>query len=173
MAYYSITLIEISTMVLINLATIDDLDQIILCENTKHNKRFICPNSEEEHKSNFANEDIDYLVIRAQNDKRFIGYIILAGKNNSSNKIELRRIALLERGKGYGRKAIQWVKDYVFKDLGKNRLELDVFDFNEIGRKLYLSEGFIEEGIIRQVFLTEKGYQNLVIMSILKKDYHS
>jgi len=65
------------------------------------------------------------------------------------------------------------VKKYCFEKLNCHRLWLDVFDFNSRARHLYKSEGFTEEGLIRECIKREDGYKNLVLMSILKQEYEA
>lgn len=148
--------------------TIKDLDFIISIE--KDNSAFVFPNTFEEHLDQLENEDIKYLSLRTENNK-LVGFVILAGLKNANRSIEFRRIVISEKSKGYGRKALQLVKTYCFEQLNAHRLWLDVLESNTRARKLYCSEGFVEEGVLRDSILVSGDYENLVLMSILKADF--
>ncbi len=47
------------------------------------------------------------------------------------------------RGKGVGRQAMKWCEELA-RELGCGRIELGVFEFNEVARKLYESLGYVE-----------------------------
>lgn len=74
-------------------------------------------------------------------------------------------------GKGYGQEAIELLEQFVFKTLNLNRLELDVFEYNERAYKCYLKCGFKEEGRMRQKLFRDGQYWDVIKMSILKEEY--
>ena len=147
-----------------------DIDAIVLLENTRENSQYIFPNSKEEHEALIDDKDIAHLTLMSENDQ-MVGFIILAGLTNKSRNIEFRRIVIKQKGKGYGRTAIKKIKDYCFLKLHCHRLWLDVLDTNERAKKLYQSEGFKEEGILRDCLKVDGQYKSLVIMSILEDEY--
>ncbi|WP_338130372.1 GNAT family protein [Cohnella ginsengisoli] len=49
-------------------------------------------------------------------------------------------------GQGLGTEAMRLLCGYAFKELNLNRLELEVYDFNERAYRSYLKCGFVEEG---------------------------
>jgi RimJ/RimL family protein N-acetyltransferase len=59
--------------------------------------------------------------------------------------IEFRRLAITEKGHGYGTHALRLVKDAAFGEFGARRIWLDVYDFNERARSIYEAEGFVTE----------------------------
>ena len=138
-------------------------------KNEPENMTFIGAYSFESHQQVIDNKDELHLTFAT--NERLIGYAILMGLENPNNAIELKRITIAEKGKGYGRAALKLIKNYCFEQLKCHRLWLDVFDFNERARHLYRSEGFVEEGIIRECIKREDGYKNLVLMSVLKQEY--
>ncbi len=159
-------------MIKLRSAHLSDLDLLISIEQKSENSRYLSPNTKKEHEFNLQDENLDYFVVYSA-DNSFIGYVILAGKTNPNSSIELRRIVITDKGKGYGRQTLEVIKKYVFEELKVNRLWLDVFEFNEVGLRLYPSVDFVKEGVLRQSFRGEKGFQNQVIMSILKEEYLS
>ena len=151
------------------LTTNKDLPKVLEIENASENKPFIGAFSLERHQQ--VIEQADELHLCFKMHEKLIGYAILQGLKNSNDAIELKRITITEKGKGHGRSALQLIKLYCFEELNCHRLWLDVFDFNERALHLYRSEGFIEEGIIRECIKREDGFKNLVLMSILKPEY--
>ncbi|WKL05184.1 GNAT family protein [Paenibacillus amylolyticus] len=74
-------------------------------------------------------------------------------------------------GKGYGTEAIRVLQKFVFEELNLNRLELEVYEYNEIAYKCYLKCGFKEEGRYRKKIYKKGKYWDIVCMSILKSEY--
>lgn len=54
------------------------------------------------------------------------------------------------RGKGYGREAMQLALEFAFRELNLHRVCLTVFSYNLAAINLYESLGFIREGIYRE-----------------------
>jgi RimJ/RimL family protein N-acetyltransferase len=50
-------------------------------------------------------------------------------------------------------------------------LWLDVKTHNDRARALYLSEGFREEGLLRECLKTGDGYESVFILSMLESEY--
>ncbi len=149
----------------------EDLPKIIELENHPDNTKYIGAYSTERHFHVIENPDEIHLTFK-ENGK-FIGYAILKGLDNPNDVIELKRMTIAEKGKGFGRAAFKAIKKYCFEKLNCHRLWLDVFDFNERARHLYRTEGFKEEGTIRECIKRTDGYYNLVLMAILKQEYET
>ena len=149
----------------------EDLPKIIEIENHPDNMQFIGTYSLERHQK--VIESADELHLTFKDLGKLIGYAILQGLENSNRAIEFKRIVIAKKGKGYGRAALKAVKKYCFEELNCHRLWLDVFDFNRRARHLYRSEGFKEEGVLRECIKTKDGYKNLVLMAILKPEYEA
>jgi RimJ/RimL family protein N-acetyltransferase len=58
-----------------------------------------------------------------------------------------------------------------FRDLGAHRFWLDVKALNVRAQALYRSEGFIEEGRLRESVRTGEGYDSLVVMAMLEREH--
>ena len=95
--------------------------------------------------------------------------MILAGITNPN--IEFRRVVISNKGKDFGRETLRLVKKVVFGQLNAHRLWLDVRYKNQRAQNLYKSEGFVEEGILRECILYNENYESLIVMSILKNEY--
>lgn len=102
------------------------------------------------------------MILEKVEDGEAVGYVILANLHKS---VELRRIVVAEKGRGYGRAAVRQIKRLVFEELGAPRPWLDVKENNSRARHIYTSEGFTIEGTSRECL------EPLVIMSILEREY--
>jgi hypothetical protein len=67
--------------------------------------------------------------------------------------------------------AIRTLVDYAFSDLGLRRIETTVLANNR--RALALDEkcGFVKEGLLRESFHMDDRFYDVVLLSILKKDW--
>ena len=92
--------------------------------------------------------------------------------NDPDKSIEFKRIVISEKGKGFGREAVQLVKKIAFETLGAHRLWLEVMEHNGRACQLYQSEGFVSEGLHRESFKQGEKYISLRIMSILADEYN-
>ncbi|NWL89013.1 MULTISPECIES: GNAT family N-acetyltransferase [unclassified Paenibacillus] len=70
-------------------------------------------------------------------------------------------------GQGIGREAIHLLKQFVFQSLNLNRLELEVYDYNERAYRCYRSCGFQEEGRLRKKIFKNGSYHDVIMMSVL------
>lgn len=146
-----------------------DLDFVITAENTGENAPHVLQWTREQHIAAFHNGDILHVVIEV--DGKSVGYAITAGLRDANKAVELRRIVIVEKGKGYGRAAIQLFKKLAFEELQAHRLWLDVREYNVRARDLYKALGFVEEGYIRECILLDDKYVSHYIMSILEQEY--
>ena len=64
------------------------------------------------------------------------------------------------------------VKRLAFEEFKAHRLWLDVKEHNVRARHLYESEGFVTEGVLRGCIKAEAGFESLVVMSMLRGEYH-
>lgn len=151
--------------------TAPDLPFVLSAERASENRRFVDQWAQTQHEAALNHTDIRHLIIERLHDRAPVGYLILAGLENPDGSIEFRRIVITDKGKGYGRDALRLVMQFSFKQQGAHRLWLDVKDHNIRARQLYRSEGFVEEGMLRECFKTEDGYESLVIMSMLHNEY--
>lgn len=146
-----------------------DLDFVIAAENAVENVQHVVQWTREQHIAAFDNKDILHAIIEA--DGRSVGYAITAGLKDANKAIELRRIVIVEKGRGYGKAAVQLFKKLAFEELKAHRLWLDVREYNTKARNLYKALGFVEEGHIRECILLDNKYVSHYIMSILEQEY--
>jgi diamine N-acetyltransferase len=148
-----------------------DIPFVIAAERSDDNRAFVAQWTRDQHEKALADPDIRHLIIERVDDQRPVGYVVLAGLENSNRSVEFRRIVVTEKGKGYGRRALQLVKRLAFEDLDAHRLWLDVKDHNVRARYVHESEGFIVEGTLRECFKVDDTFESLVVMSMLKSEY--
>ena len=151
--------------------TEDNLGYVMKFEEAPENSPFIRQWSIYQHKSAISDENMAHLVVENTSDHKILGYVILVGLENPDQSIELKRIVIQERNKGFGKEALQLVKKIVFVDLGMHRLWLEVMEHNGRAIRLYESEGFTSEGVHRESLKQGKHFLSLNIMSILVYEY--
>jgi len=100
-----------------------------------------------------------------------IGHIILFGLNNKDKSLEFKRITINQKGFGYGREALKLLKQLCFEDLKYHRLWLDVYDDNVRAIGLYESEGFVQEGLLRDDTKIGNTYRSQRIYSLLEHEF--
>ncbi len=99
-----------------------------------------------------------------------VGYALIR-LDPKSEIFELRRIAIAEKNKGYGREAMEALFKFAFEELGANRFWLDAYPDNVVGIRLYESLGMHRDGVLRQNYKAERGYLDQIIFSMLKSEY--
>ncbi|MHC1723501.1 MAG: GNAT family N-acetyltransferase [Aminipila sp.] len=147
-----------------------DIDTIIKIESHRDNRDFLWIGTFEEHKAEIKDPNHLLLVFKTRKEEKIIGYALIR-LNFKSEIFELRRIAITEKGIGYGKETMLALFDYAFNDLKINRFWLDVYPDNYIGIKLYESLGMHRDGVLRQNYKAERGYLDQIIYSMLKSEY--
>ncbi len=152
---------------------LSDLDFVISVEQDPRNRPFITPWDRTQHEGAIRFPDFRHFIVEAGTGYPSAGFVILQGCRNPHRSIELKRIVLKAdlHGQGYGRAALRRLAEMAFRDLGAHRFWLDVKARNVLAQALYRSEGFVEEGRLRESVRTEEGYDSLVVMSILASEH--
>ena len=164
-----------------------DVDMIIEIESHPENRDFVWIGTPEQHR--FEIRDPNHLLLLFRDnetetnwDPADNGYpnvpgnikgFALIGLDFKSDIFEIRRIAITEKGKGYGREAMEGLIKNAFEETYTNRLWLDVYPDNAAGIKLYESLGMHKDGVLRQNYKAERGYLDQIIYSILRSEYLS
>lgn len=147
----------------------DDIENIIEFEKT--NQNFVHQYSKDKHNELLTDDDCLHLSIRRMDNEKLIGHIIVFGVESVHKVLEFRRITITEKGLGFGREAIQLLKQICFEKLKFHRIWFDVYSDNDLAINLYESEGFINEGILRDNIKTDDGYRSQKIYSMLETEY--
>jgi len=74
-------------------------------------------------------------------------------------------------GKGYGTDAMNVLIKFIFDEMNLNRIQLNVYSYNERAIKSYEKSGFVKEGVLRQALYKGGAYHDEIIMSLLKEAY--
>ncbi|MEG2786857.1 MAG: GNAT family protein [Romboutsia sp.] len=150
---------------------VEDLEFIIRAERDKDNSQYVGQWTKEQHINALENKDILHIIVEDANTTKPIGYIIISGLENLNKSIEFKRFVICEKGKGIGKETLDLVKDLVFNDLNAHRLWLDVRLKNKRAQNVYKSQGFNEEGILRECIFYNGEYESLIVMSIIENEY--
>ena len=149
-----------------------EIDTIKKIESHKDNRNFIWIGTYEEHKAEIDDKNHLLLVFKRKEDLTIIGYALIR-LDYKSEIFELRRIAISEKGRGYGKEAMLAILRYAFEERNTNRFWLDVYPDNTIGIQLYESLGMHRDGVLRQNYKADRGYLDQIIYSMLRSEYNT
>ncbi|MDO8418933.1 MAG: GNAT family protein [Rubrivivax sp.] len=156
---------------------LSDLDFVSAVEMDQRNLPFITPWDRSHHEGAVRFPDFRHFIVEAGVDSQRDGFVILQGCRNPHKSVELKRLVLQSKGQGLGRECVRLLKRMAFRDLHAHRFWLDVKSLNTRALALYDSEGFVEEGRLREsVRITgdaADGYDSLVVMSMLDREYQA
>lgn len=160
---------------------LSDLDFIAAVEADSHNLPFITPWDRSHHEGAIRFPDFRHFIIEAGASGSRDGFVILQGCKNPHKSVELKRVVLQSKGHGLGRACVRLLKRMAFRDLKAHRFWLDVKSLNTRALALYASEGFVEEGRLRESVRVfggggagpVEGFDSLVVMSLLDREYEA
>ena len=72
---------------------------------------------------------------------------------------------------GFGREAMKLLLAWTFETKKFHRVWIDCKEYNSIALHLYESLGFVREGILREIILTDGVYENLIVLGMLAREY--
>lgn len=162
-----------SGCIAIRSTTENDLDVVLQIERDPENTAFIAQWLRGRHRDAIHDPAIAHWLVLAEPDWRVVGYLILLELGDRHRNLELTRIVIAEKNKGYGRKALRLVKREAFERFRAHRLWLDVMEHNHRARHLYRSEGFVEEATLRETLEIDDRFVSLIVLSILEHEYRS
>lgn len=99
-----------------------------------------------------------------------VGFVLLADVSAQHRHARLS-VAVPDpgrRGRGYGGDALRAVLAYGFRDLGLERIHLDVLTDNEGAIRLYRRVGFQDEGVRRRHFYVDGDFRDVLTMAALR-----
>lgn len=149
----------------------EDLDFVTEAECHPDNCPFVGQWSRERHNEALTNDDIRHLIIEDIEKGGALGYMIIAGLKSPNRSLELMRIVITEKDRGYGHEALELVKMMAFEELGFHRLWLDVRQKNSKAKLIYENAGFELEGCLREAVLVDGEYESIYVLSILEHEY--
>ena len=161
-----------------------DTDNIVKWRNLDSVKKYLYSQGELKPEQHIAYYEH---VVKAGKCKQFIicvennealqdvGTIFIKNIDYSSNNGEYG-IFIGEssaRGKGFAKIATDLILEYAFETIGLHRIYLTVMKDNVAAIKLYEKCGFSREGIMRDGYLRKDGYVDVVMMSVLKREWEN
>lgn len=156
---------------------LSDLDFVVSVEQDGANLPFITPWERTQHEGAIRFPDSRHFIVELGDAGARAGFAILQGCRNPHRSIELKRLVLQPKGQGLGRACVRLLKQLAFSQLKAHRFWLDVKALNTRAQRLYLSEGFVEEGRLREsVRISAEGadgYDSLIVMSMLDREYQA
>lgn len=151
-------------------ATEKDIPIIMEIEQHKENRDYIWIGTYEEHLDEIKDSTHFLLLFKENTTDEIVGFGLI-NMDFKSNRFEIRRIAIVKKGVGYGKEAMKALIKYAFEETDTNKIWLDVYPDNAKGIKLYESLGFHKDGVLRQNYKSERGYLDQIVYSILKDEY--
>jgi RimJ/RimL family protein N-acetyltransferase len=156
---------------------LSDLDYVLRLEADSANVPFISPWERTQHEGALRFPDFRHFIVEAGASGSRDGFVILQGCRNPHRSVELKRLVLQTKGQGLGRACVRVLKRMAFRDLHAHRFWLDLKLLDVRGMALYTSEGFIEEGRLRESVRVSgnhaDGYDTLVVMSLLDREFQA
>ena len=77
------------------------------------------------------------------------------------------------RGKGYAVDAVMAIMKFAFEELGLQRLDGSMIEYNEASLKMYIGKcGWKEEGRQREWYYRKDRFWDRIMVGITKSDYH-
>jgi RimJ/RimL family protein N-acetyltransferase len=160
-------------MITLSPTTEADIDFVLAAESHPDNSAYIIPWTRERHLEAIIDDDCAHRIIRQSDTGDRLGFLMLFGLASRDKAIEFRRIVIVNQGRGVGRASLRAVKAYAFNKLNAHRLWLDVKSKNVRARHLYQSEGFVEEGVMRECLFEDGQFESLVLMSVLRQEFEA
>jgi RimJ/RimL family protein N-acetyltransferase len=108
------------------------------------------------------------------NKDRVVGHIELNNIDPLNRSASICRVLVGDpflRGRGVGTQMMKKVLEIGFDQLKLHRIDLVVFDFNNVAIRCYERLGFVKEGHLREIRRIGEEYWSLYQMSILEDEW--
>ena len=118
-------------------------------------------------------DDRWFFVICRLADDRPVGSIDLHAVDHRNGSASLGIVIgdPADTGQGYGSDALRTLIGFGFDQLRLERIELEVYGFNDAARRLYERVGFRHEGTSRHALYTQGAFHDVHRMSILRDEW--
>ena len=147
-----------------------EIARLVLGSNTPISKAQVAETFEVSSK---IEKDL-YFSIDISSEDKPIGFCFLKNIYPIHRMAELDQFFIGEdkyRQHGYGRDAIQVLLKYTFEELNLNRIWLITYAYNRKATDFYEKEGFIREGILREIQFSNDRYHDGILMAIIREDW--
>lgn len=173
---------EFNPIVSIRPITINDTDNIVKWRNSPAVKRYLYTQDEltpEQHIKYFndvvkAGKCIQFIIVINENGNfEDIGTVFIKNIDIKNRKGEFGIFIGEEsaRGKGYSKIATKEILDYAFNIMCLNKVYLSVMEDNIPAIKAYKDVGFVQDGKLRDDYLRNGIFVDILIMSLLQNDW--
>ncbi len=160
-------------MISLTRGTLDDIPLVMSAERQAGYEWSVGRWTEAQHRAALAAPDCIYLI-GARDGETPQGFAILRELDHAYGNVCLKRIAVLDAGRGFGQEFLQAVMDWVFTQTQTHRFWLDVIEQNVRARHVYAKLGFVEEGRKREGHVLPDGSRTSYrLLSILRPEWHS
>ncbi len=126
-------------MIELRASRVEELQIFCSMERDADTRACILPYTLQQHRHQFERVEIAYLSIYVFDE--LAGFFILKLDSDHSS-VEFRRVVIASKGLGIGQPAILAMEDYCRDQLRRNRIWLDVFEFNRRGKHIYEKLGY-------------------------------
>ncbi|MGF1521434.1 MAG: GNAT family N-acetyltransferase [Leptolyngbyaceae cyanobacterium] len=151
--------------------TAEDLDFVLSLERNPDNVPFIGQWSRDRHSQSCRSQnECHWLIIERKTEER-VGYVILLDVQNPDRSLHIKRVVIAQKGRGFGKAALQQVLQEAFGELQAHRVWLDVMEDNPRAYSLYRRLGFVTEGKLRECMKKPRGFISLWLMSMLRVEF--
>lgn len=115
------------------------------------------------------------LAIADAADDSCVGEVVLheLDADNLSCGFRISLVGPHVYGRGYGKEATRLIIAHAFDEVGLNRVELEVYDFNHRARAVYEAVGFTVEGVRRQALRWDGAFHDAILMAILAEEWRA
>lgn len=122
----------------------DEIPAIMRMESGEDAAQYVTQFSAERHERDLRDPGIVYKSVFDDRGE-LIGFIILVLDPEPSS-VELRRIVVTAKGRGYGRRTMMLAEHVCRDEIGRRRIWLDVFEFNTRAQRVYEHCGYRQFG---------------------------
>jgi len=151
-------------------ATTDDLERLTTLARREDVARTLATDAVEQLSEALADATGELLVIEVGGE--VVGAVRWVLINRRSRIADIRSLMLepAARGRGIATAAIRELIDHLFRERWLHRLEAEVYGFNRSGQRVFERAGFVHEGVRRQAYDREDGWQDGVRYALLSDE---
>lgn len=159
-----------SELIDLRLTTGQDLDFVLAAKQDENNRRYIGQWTRDKHAAAIMDEDMLHLILQEKSGQP-AGYVIITGLQDPNLTVCIMRIVVHIQGRGYGKKLLALLTEWIFTHTETHRLWLDVNELNSRARHVYEGAGFKVDGALRESIKRGDTFETLLIMSVLRQEY--
>ena len=101
---------------------------------------YILSYSVDKHREEFSRDDVVYKSVY-DDQSELVGFVILI-LDPDGHSVEFGRIVIAQKGKSYGSRTVSLIERVCREELGRQRVWLDVFEFNQRAQHVYEGSGY-------------------------------